>query len=447
MANVYVRSGAGGAGTGADWANAYTTLSAAFAAKAAGDDFWVAGDHAESSASAITLTCPGTPSNPCRVICVSHTGSVPPVSTDLLTTATISTTGNTSLAINGTFYCRGVTITAGDSTGTAHLNIGNTDVSWWQKYELCKLALGGSGSSSRIKINSVLNPGMDYRLELENSTLSFGAVGQGVLPHGRLVWSGTSSALLGTVPTTLFLPVQYTASGDVDVIGVDLSAAGSGKNLVDVSVRCDSVFRFIDCKLGSSVSFTTGSITSQNGTRVYGINCDSADTNYRYFSQTYQGTITHETTIVRTSGASDGTTTFSRKMVTTANSKWYSPLESDWMILWNETTGSSVTVTIPVITDNVTLKDSEAWVEVEYLGTSGFPLGSYARDRSADVLASGTNQTTDSTSTWTTTGLTTPVKQSLSTSFTPQEKGPYRVRVVLAKASTTMYFDPKIQVS
>ena len=98
--------------------------------------------------------------------------------------------------------------------------------------------------------------------------------------------------------------------------------------------------------------------------------------------------------------------------------------------------GSGVTVTIPVVTDGVTLKDNEAWVEVEYLGTSGLPLGSFASDAAPDVLDSGTNQTTDATSSWTTTGLGSPVKQSLATTFTPQEKGLVRARVCLAKAST-----------
>src|SRR4029077_14277585 len=93
MANVYVDSNAAGAGTGADWANAYTTLGAALTAKAAGDSFFVAHNHAETAASAKVLTSPGTVSNPCFIYCVSSAGSVPPVSADLRTTATITTTG------------------------------------------------------------------------------------------------------------------------------------------------------------------------------------------------------------------------------------------------------------------------------------------------------------------------------------------------------------------
>ena len=53
------RSVAAGAGTGADWANAYTTLSAAFTAKAAGDVFFVSEDHAETGAVALNIDFEG----------------------------------------------------------------------------------------------------------------------------------------------------------------------------------------------------------------------------------------------------------------------------------------------------------------------------------------------------------------------------------------------------
>src|SRR5690349_22531992 len=100
MANVYVYSGAGGAGTGADWANAYTTLGAATAAKAAGDVFWIADDHAETAAAAKTITFPGTAGNPNFAYCALRTGgSVPPVSADLRTTGTITTTGNNAITV------------------------------------------------------------------------------------------------------------------------------------------------------------------------------------------------------------------------------------------------------------------------------------------------------------------------------------------------------------
>ena len=58
MASYYVWSAAAGTGTGASWANAYPDLTAAFSGKVAGDVLFVAHDHAESTASAVTLTSP-----------------------------------------------------------------------------------------------------------------------------------------------------------------------------------------------------------------------------------------------------------------------------------------------------------------------------------------------------------------------------------------------------
>src|SRR5258708_39638600 len=118
MTNVYVRSGATGAGTGTDWANAYATLTLALSGKAAGDVFYIAHDHAESTATAVTLTSPGTNANPCYFYCVNSAGSVPPASADLRTTATVTTTGNNNLTLAGTWgEIYGIIFTAG-SGGT-----------------------------------------------------------------------------------------------------------------------------------------------------------------------------------------------------------------------------------------------------------------------------------------------------------------------------------------
>lgn len=441
---MYVYSGAAGAGTGADWANAYTTLSAALAAKAAGDDFWVAHDHAESTAGAVTLTSPGTAASPCRIVCVSRAGSTPPVSADLATTATVATTGNNSINYSGHAYCRGVGFTAGNSTGTASNIFAPSATTCWT-FESCSLKCGSTGASGRISSNTGSSSGLRIGIALINTNVEFSAVGQTfAMASADFLWRGGSLAG-STFPTTLFSGATVGFPCRATLLGVDLSNLGSGKTIFGIGDNACHRYTAVDCKLGSSVAIAGGTPPGPGGCEVRAVNCDSADTNYRYYYQDYNGTITQETTIVRSGGASDGTTTFSRKMVTTANSKFYSPLKSDWISFWNETTGSGVTITIPVITDGVTLKDNEAWVEVEYLGTSGFPLGVFASDAAADVLNAGTNQTTDSGSTWTTTGLSSPVKQSLAVTFTPQEKGLVRARVCLAKASTTMYFDPKAE--
>src|SRR5580765_7618818 len=108
MAVYYVWSGATGTGTGASWANAFTTLTTAFATEAAGDTLYVAHDHAESSASSITLTSSGTVSNPTKVVCVNRSGSVPPVSADRLASAQVTTTGVSSTTLNGFTHYDGI---------------------------------------------------------------------------------------------------------------------------------------------------------------------------------------------------------------------------------------------------------------------------------------------------------------------------------------------------
>ena len=80
------------------------------------------------------------------------------------------------------------------------------------------------------------------------------------------------------------------------------------------------------------------------------------------------------------------------------------------------------------------------------LGSGSFPISTFANDAKADTLATAAKQTTSSV-TWTTTGLTTPVKQKLSKAVTISEKGLVRISIKLAKASTTMYVCPKIAVS
>jgi hypothetical protein len=161
----------------------------------------------------------------------------------------------------------------------------------------------------------------------------------------------------------------------------------------------------------------------------------------------YEGDVYSETTIVRTGGASNGTTPLSHKLVSSAARKFTAPLYGPDLVIWNAAVGSAKTATVEIVHDSVTnLTDAEVWLEVEYLGTSGFPMSLFASDRKADILATAADQT-DSSEAWTTTGLTNPNTQKLSVTFTPQEIGVVRARVVLAKASATVYVDPLITVA
>jgi hypothetical protein len=177
------------------------------------------------------------------------------------------------------------------------------------------------------------------------------------------------------------------------------------------------------------------------------IACNSGgvyENNERY---TYSGTLTTNTTVKRTNGATDGTTAYSWRIVSTSTVGPIYPFDTFEGALWNSTTGSSKTLTAHIATDNVTLNSNEIWLEVEYLGSSGSPVTTLVSSGPATYLSTGSALTSDSAEAWTTTGLTTPIKQKMSVSFTPQMVGPVRWRVKVAKPSTTVYVCPKVELT
>lgn len=447
MAAIFLRStdgNNGNAGTQKEAAKA--TLAAALTAAGAGGVVYVSDLSAETQSSAMALASPGTAASPTQVLCVADWGAATGTGTPttMSTGGSVSTTGSNDITITGFMYCYGVHFSAGSGLTGSSITVTNT-ASIWMRFDSCHFAIGGT-SGGRFNIGSRSTSSNDSLVECINTVFKFAATFQAFVVRCPFAWKGGSVDAAGTIPTSLFSDNTDGNVADVIVEGVDLSALTSGKNLVaQPSTANAGFFRFTNCKLGASVSVSTGTIDGQGGFVIDVVNCDSGDTNYRYAKKVYQGDITSETTIVRTGGASDGTTSISRKLVSTANSKFYSPLEMDPIVIWNEST-SSLTVTVHIVTDNVTLTDAECWIEVEELGTSGYPLSVIQSDRAADILATPTNQTT-STETWTTTGLTTPVYQKLHKTFTPAEKGPIKVRVMLAKASTTVYVCPKVEVS
>lgn len=439
----YVRSTDGdNASDGSSWANAKATLAGAFAVAAAGETIYVSQSHSESTAASVTLTSAGTAAAPVRILCASDSAEPP---TALATTAVVQITGTgVNLDFVGYAYCYGIAFKSGNSSNNAFIRF-NSTAPWHWCLENCLLQLSTTGSLQYVYVGAVSGSGKGQNLVLLNTPVQFGNVTGTIQLRSKLLWKGAS--LLGSASTVLFVFGAGLSAPQAVCDGVDLSLLNTGESLVNPSTT-DCIGGYVDfrnCKLGSGVSLVSTAPTIPGPTASI-TNCDSADTNYRYQKSCYQGDIFSESTIVRTNGASDGTTPISRKMVSSANTQLFSPLESDPCMVWNETVGSSVTATVEVVTDGVTLTDAEAWIEAEYLGTAGYPLSLFASDRAANIMATPVNQAA-STVDWTTTGLASPVKQKLSVAFTPQEKGPVKVRVMLAKASTTMYFCPKVDLT
>ena len=170
------------------------------------------------------------------------------------------------------------------------------------------------------------------------------------------------------------------------------------------------------------------------------MNADGSDTNYRYGSDEFAGTVDSETIITRTGGAKHDGTQYSFKMESNANPEFAMPLETPEFVKWNDTVGSSITVTVKTTVATTALKDDEIWLEVQYLGVNGFPQGVTITDRMV-LLGTPVDQTVSATD-WDSSPAS-PQDQNLVVSFTPREKGYVHCRVMLAKPSTTVYVDPK----
>ena len=402
----------------------------------AGDTVYVSDDHAETQNTHLTHNwANGTAAAPIKVLCVDHTGSVPPVSADLRTTATATTTGGAP-SISGTAYIYGITYVV---TSANIIAVGGGGLTI---FDACKFRQTNA-SAQTVWIGSTSTGAFGRSVvEWRNTTLELGDAGSYIrMVGGTFIWRNTASALVsGTLPTSLFAGDSSEGVSTIIFDGIDLSALGSGKTIMGANGG-KNLTLLINCRLGASV--TVAATPAAPGNRVEVINCDSGATGYRNEIYDYSGTLTVETTIIRTAGASDGVQAVSWKIVTTANCSRVFPFRSFPIPLWNTATGGAKTATVEMVNDGTTLKDSEAALEVSYLGSSSYPLASMVTTAAADLLNAGANIAT-STETWTTTGLSSPVKQKMAAAFTPNMVGQVRGTIVISKASQTLYADYKI---
>ena len=442
MATWYVDSTATGTGAGTSWVNAVTTLAGAIALSAAGDDFDVSSAHAETQASALTLTFKGTAASPNRVFSCDKTNA-PAQASDLLAGAAVTTTGANALTMNGVGYVYGVTFNIGTGTTGVNATIGTTSTDL--VFDTCAfkfLVTTGSGEFGVAGTGS----GVANKCRLINTTISFngGTACNLAVTGAELIWENTPSAVGGTQTAIANLFVSSTRGNIVRCDGLDLSSIASGKNLVQAQAVF-GVYQFINCKLASGVAVAT---PSGPDVLIDLINCDSGATGYKQSRFSYQGTLSADATVVN--NATDGTTPISWKVATTANSKRQSPFECFEIVQWVDTTGVSKTATIQCVTDLASdataLTNADIWVEAHVLDNASFPISSTYTSAPATLLTAGS---TLAAGTWaTTTGMTTPDARKMTVTFTNQIKGLVRFTVKVARASlTTLRVDPDVVIT
>lgn len=406
----------------------------------AGNKVYVRSNHAETQTTLMLPAFPSSLAAPLEIYCVAVADtSLPP--TTLATTATVTCSASDIRFRSTAFYVYGISFLSGSGSSSGSIMFQDSSGGWSHIFENCALILNNTNAGSLFSLGNSGANAAD-RLRLINTPMTFGAAGQIVRAWDvTLEWRNTANAIAGTAPTTLFAGSGFLIGSNFLLNGVDLSLMGSGKTIFSSpSSVCSAVL--VDCKLGASV--TVSGAPSGPGCSLNLIRCDSGATNYRDERYWYEGTQTVETTIVRTGGATDGATPIAWKLVTTANSKWVSPFESQPIAIWNDLTSAITTLTIyGTTTGGGVPNNDDIWVEVEYLGSSSTPQGSFVTTTKANNLAASvtTNNSSDA-STWGGGGAGNGFKIVVP-SFTPGMKGPLNITIKVAKASATYYIDPK----
>lgn len=417
---------------------------------ASGNTIYVGANHAESQATAITITPVGAVATIGRILCHNQSGSYPPAAGDLTTGASISTTAAVSITFNpnsGAFYVYGLTFKAGVGTASVCLII-LTPASAYYSFDNCSFQIATTVANANLLQLNTTGAGV---IIWNNCTVKFAATLQSIdVGTVNFIWKNTGTILVSgsSVPTGL---LSQSSSGkwmNVLLEAVDLS------QLTGTIVTTFSAFQMgnlllKDCKLNAS---TTVSTPQGYGQTVQLVCCDSGGTAYKSTRYAYEGTETTETSITRVAGAVDPAgQAQSRKIVTTANSQWLRPFLAEPYAIWNSVTAANVTVTVyGTVNAGAVPQNDELWLDIEYLGSSSSPLGTIITTTIANLFTANAPVASDGSS-WNGGGSGagwSPFKLTTTLSSPqPGLAGYIDVRVRAAKASTTYYIDPKIELT
>ena len=437
MALVFCNDGGSNTAPYETWDKAATTFLVAVDHASAGDDIIIGHDHTEDPGVSTTYTFPGTIAAPNRVISATSTAGGSVVTYNKADNIQVdNNAGTRDFTFQGVVHLWGVSFRCSDDIFS---NTANTFITFYDSIielsgALAKWTIGSSSGRNTLRL---IDTDVNWSGGGATSYWSFASI-------GTFEWHGGTYLHSGTQPTSLFN--DGTEQFLIDISGVDFAALTSA--FFDVSDTVHTVASLHHCLLNSGVALTTGTINN-HGTRILMSGCDDTTGNalYRMEYVDFWGSTVHDDDIFRTTGgASDGTTPISWKMVSTANAVEFSePTKSPSIYAWVDSTGSQ-TFTVQCLWDSVTdIQDDEIWLEIEFLEASADTDSAFADDRMADITATPADQTTNATA-WTET-LTNDNEFALAVTVTVNRVGPVVARVCLAKPSTTVYVDPKIEIT
>jgi hypothetical protein len=362
-----------------------------------GTPIYIGDNHNESSSANPAYQITGSLGSPTQLLSVDHTAAVPPAASALKAGATITETGGALnlIANTGGIYIYGVTLVTNFTSGGRILNIAGNNSNVYVRFDKCTIKCTNASALGDMRFG--YNLGGNNTIEMNDCQFQFANTGQKLVFQNVdvTIRSPNNVALFGgsTVPTTLI--IGNSAGFNLLMEGIDLSAytgtifgfGGTG------GYACMK-----DCKIGAST--TIGTIGSSVPAQIDIINVDSAGTNYRAEHHSQGGDLVNKGDVTRTGGFTSNGTLLSYRMVTSAQSSWILPFWGPPINMRNTVTAANCTLTIYGIAATASMPNNDDWwFDVEYLGASGSPLGSFASGTKSSILASNAALTAD-TSAW-----------------------------------------------
>jgi hypothetical protein len=449
MATYFLWSGAGGAGTGADWTNAFTTYTAALAAAtASGDIIKVHKTHQDTISASITYTH----QNHISVICVDKDASDAP--SEMGASYWIGHNSTTyPIAINGAFrvYLYGITFrVAGASAASLALN--NSDGGHFE-YENCLFWFDNTSAAAITRGVLIGNTETNAFTRWKNCTLRYNAgTVNNMKVSGRFVMEGGSLSSAGGATATFIEPVMSRAGlTEANIVGADLSHFGSA-NLLGNATGIPARANFSQCKLGSGyVMLATQTLLNRSSAEIYVFDCfggtaDDASEHGRFAYANAMGSIVSDDVIKLSAGAAGQ----SWKITTTGYCSYYTPFETPWISLYNTGT-SAIEPYLEFLRNNdstsSTYDNDEVWIDVMAKTTADSTASTLYTDRMA-LLGSPAAQTSSALGAgdWAGESGTCAYGVIKAPSLTPAENGHIMARVCVGiEIAGKLHVDPQIR--
>lgn len=399
------------------------------AACVAGSTIYVGHNSTTTYTASVTYTNSGTAANPIKIYSVTS-GDETTLNAGAIEDADGATTYD--LLYSGHVYVYGVVFKCGRDVRM----VDNT--SWI--FEECEIQ---ANRSSRY-LGSLGAEGAYWKLI--NTDITCNASDQYIrLTEGcKLEWLG------GTLNTNLNYLFKVADEGGIYIVrGVDLSAmTGAGtKFIIDGfgSSGDEAVSLEVSgCKLAAAnPPVLVNDTPAIDGVHISMESCHSGDQPY-FQHHMSQGDVYLDTSVYR-SAQYDGSTEYSAKIVTNANASYVKPLRFKLAEVWCSANPTlTVHCTHDINGDSSDAQDDEVWLEIEYPTSGNTAYRQWDRTSKMAPLGTAADLTTEGSAGWTSSQN---VDNSIAVTIAGGGAGVHTIWVCSARASETIYFCPKVDVT